>query len=71
MAVFSCSLKRVKMNKFVGYLVLVIFLGLPSGGFAQENSGKEQEKKEAVEPSVQKDNQIRFGIGFNYKIADF
>lgn len=54
------------MNRFFGCLVVLAFLGLPSSGLAQENKPNNQEQdKKAVESNTQKDNQVRFGIGFN------
>ena len=54
------------MGKSSWYLITLIFFGLSSSVFAQEKPNDEdQQKKETTEAVVKKDNQVRFGIGFN------
>ena len=54
------------MNRFPIYLMFIAFFGLSSSGFAQETTPKDKEQeKKVVESNTQKDNRMRFGIGFN------
>ena len=46
--------------------MFIVFFGLSSSGFAQETTPKDKEQeKKVVESNTQKDNRMRFGIGFN------